>query len=330
MSLIAAAVAVSAATTLSACVSSSPTTVNGVTAITVGAFANALPTLPIQVAQNQGFFEQNKLEVDVETASSMPSLLQAAVARQIDVAAITGTVAATAIREGAPLKAIIGQGGGSTVVVSNSVHDTGATYPDSARALADRTIGVTAPGGYSDQIFKYIEKEADVPGMKYVTVTGVAENISALQSGRVQAVNLDPISAIRVQRMNLGRILYDFQHTGPTEMLNVPTTYGFANVSFAGNPAAPAFARAIAQAIDWIKNPANSGALQVELTNLLGQEVNYSPDELDLVRGSFVAHIDPAGLAANFAVAGVDADPQAVVGPDAPTTEAGAADLIGS
>ena len=321
-----AALAVSALT-LSAC-SSDADSAKG--AVSVGYFANTLTGLPVEVAEQEGFFKENSLDVTIQSGTSGPALLQAVVAGQSDVAVIPASVAATALGQGSTIKTIVGGGGGSTVVVSNGVDVPDADYPESAQVLAGKTIAVTAPGGYSDQLFKFIEKDADVPGMEYVTVAGVAENIAALESGRVDALNLDPVSAIRVQRMELGQILYDLQETGPANMLNVPAVYTWANEQFADEEAAKAFAKSIAQAVEWIHDPANSAALEERIKTLLGDEdIDISEDELNLVRGAFVAHVDPAGMSESFAMAGADADPADVIDEDAPTSQADIDALLG-
>jgi len=325
-----AALAVSALT-LSAC-SSQPdsTSANGISAVSVSYFANTLTGLPVEVAAQEGFFEANSLDVTIQSGTSGPALLQAVVAGQSDVAVIPASVAATALGQGSTIKAIVGGGGGSTVVVGNGLDVPDADYPESAQVLAGKTIAVTAPGGYSDQLFKFIEEDADVPGMKYVTVAGVAENIAALESGRVDALNLDPVSAIRVQRMNLGQILYDLQQTGPDNLLNIPVVYAWANEEFADDPAAEAFAKSIVEAVEWIHDPANGTALEERIKTLLGdQEVDITEDELNLIRGAFVAHVDAAGLSEAFAMAGADVDPADVIGEGAPTSRTDIEALVG-
>ena len=318
-----AALAVSALT-LSACSSEADSTsANGISAVSVSYFANTLTGLPVEVAEQEGFFEANSLDITIQSGTSGPALLQAIVAGQSDVAMIPASVAATALVQGAKVEAIVGGGGGSTIVVAEGVSVPGGGYPDSAQALDGKTIAITAPGGYSDQLFKFIEKDADVPGMKYVTVAGVAENIAALQSGRVDALNLDPVSAIRVERMGLGKILYDLQTSGPEKLLKVPAVYGWANAKFAGDKASAAFAKSIAQAVEWIQDPANSDALETHIRALLGdQKIDLTEDELDLVRGAFTAYVDPAGLSAIFAMAGADVDPTDVIDEDAPASQA--------
>lgn len=291
--------------------------------VSVSYFANTLTGLPVEVAEQEGFFEENSLDVEIQSGTSGPALLQAVVAGQSDVAVIPASVAATALGQGSTIKAIVGGGGGSTVVVSNGLDVADADYPESAQLLAGKTIAVTAPGGYSDQLFRFIEEDAAVEDMEYVTVAGVAENISALESGRVDALNLDPVSAIRVQRLELGHILYDLQETGPSNLLNVPVAYTWANEDFADDEAAEAFAKSITQAVEWIQDPENSAALESRIKTLLGdEELDLTEDELNLIRGAFVAHIDPAGLSESFALAGADVEPADVIGGGAPTSQA--------
>jgi|GEM_PF-4579528 len=291
--------------------------------VSVSYFANTLTGLPVEVAEQEGFFERNALDVEIQSGTSGPALLQAVVAGQSDVAVIPASVAATALGQGSTIKAIVGGGGGSTVVVSNGVDVADEAYPESAQLLAGKTIAITAPGGYSDQLFRFIEEDAAVADMEYVTVAGVAENISALESGRVDALNLDPVSAIRVQRLELGHILYDLQETGPSNLLDVPVAYTWANEEFADEDDAEAFAKSITQAVEWIQDPENSAALEDRIKTLLGDdELDLTEDELNLIRGAFVAHIDPAGLTESFALAGADVDPADVIGGGAPTSQA--------
>ncbi len=302
----------------------------GTASVSVSYFTNTLPGLPVEVAQQEGFFKENSLDVTIESGTSAPALLQPVAAGQSDVTIIPASVAAPALGQGSALRAVVATGGGSTVVVGDSVDVPDADYPESAQALAGKTIAITAPGGYSDQLFKYIGSDAGVPGMEYVTVAGVAENIAALESGRVDAVNLDPISAIRVQRMGLGEILYDLQQTGPDSLLNVPVAYGWANEEFADDEASKAFAKSIAQAVEWIRDPANSKAVGEHIKTLLGdQEVDISEQELVLVRGAFVAYVSPEGLAASFEIAGADVDGAGAIDKDAPTSQSHIEALVG-
>ena len=189
--------------------------------VSVGYFANTLTGLPVEVAEQEGFFEENALDVQIQSGHRSGS-------------ASSGCRRAERPRRD-PRQCRRDR-------VGPGVDDQGDRCRRRRQHRRRQQRGRrhrrglsrvrTAPGReddrhhstrrLSDQLFRFIEDDAAVADMEYVTVAGVAENISALESGRVDALNLDPVSAIRVQRLELGHILYDLQADGTLQPAQRP------------------------------------------------------------------------------------------------------------
>ena len=113
-------------------------------------FPQTMGTIPIKVAQEQGIFETNGLEVSVSDGTAGPTMVSALAAGKIDAVGIPMFVGMQSVRAGAKIKALVGLigGGGSVVFVSERVPKSDAPYPESAKALDGRTAAISAPGGF--------------------------------------------------------------------------------------------------------------------------------------------------------------------------------------
>lgn len=267
--------------TVAAC-TSEKTTDEGLTPITYQTFPLTVQTIPIKVAQEQGFFRENGLEVSVVDGTNGPAMLAAVAAGQVDVTGLPMFLGMQSIASGAKLKAVVGLsgGGGSVVFVSDRIPQSDLSYPESAEALDGKTAAIAAPGGYSDRLMRRYIDGAGV-SLQYVTLPGVAAQVAAMKAGQIDVMNLDLVTGYGLTKQGIGHVLWDFQETGPDEIRNAATTEAWVSDKFlAENPAsAEAFARSIAQADSWITDPANREAVAGYFSEIAGTKV--SVDDLD-------------------------------------------------
>ncbi|MFI5313815.1 MAG: ABC transporter substrate-binding protein [Candidatus Dormibacteria bacterium] len=247
----------------SATLAASATNGGKLTKVSVQAFPQTLGDIPIQVAQQQGFFKKNGLDVTLTPGAAGPAMIAAVASGQVDAVGIPMPVGLQSLKAGANVRAAVGLigGGGSVVFVSSRVPATTAPYPASAKGLQGRTVAISAPGGFSDRMLRYFLGKAGVSA-NYATLPGVAPETAAMQAGRVDAVNFDLASSYKLQKQGLGRILWDFQTTGPSDLRGVSTNELWVSSSFATQhpQEAQALAKSIAQADAWIKSNQSQAA----------------------------------------------------------------------
>ena len=246
------------------------------TELSVQMFPQTMGTIPLKVARDQGLFKRNGLDVSVSDGAAGPAMVAALAAGKLDGVGIPMFVGMQSVLAGAKIKALVGLvgGGGSVVFVSNRVPKADAAYPGSATALAGRTAAISAPGGFSDRMFrKYVDGAGAT--LKYQTLPGIAPEVAAMKAGKVDAVNFDLASSYPFVKSGVGHILWDFQKTGPTELQGASTSEVWVSDKFAKeNPqAADAFTRSIAQADAWIKDPANREAVRKYFSTITGTDI---------------------------------------------------------
>jgi NitT/TauT family transport system substrate-binding protein len=231
-----------------------------VTEMSFQTFPQTLVGVPVKVAAEQGFFERNGLDVTLSDATGGPAMIAAVAAGQVDAVGIPMFVGIQSRLAGAKIKALVGLvgGGGSVVFVSNRVPETDTPYPESARDLDGRTAAIAAPGGFSERVFQEFVEGAGA-SLKYQPIPGVAAQIAAMKAGKIDMTNFDIAASYSFAKQGVGRVFWDFQTTGPSELRGVSTSEAWVSEKFVEeNPeAAEAFARSIAQADAWLKDPAN-------------------------------------------------------------------------
>jgi NitT/TauT family transport system substrate-binding protein len=247
-----------------------------VTRMQVQTFPGTMATIPLKVAAEQGMFKRNGLDVTVSDGATGPAMVAAIAAGKVDAAGIPMFAGMQSVLAGAKVKALVGLvgGGGSIVFVSNRVPASTAPYPASAGALHGKTAAISAPGGFSDRLFRRYVDGAGAP-LKYQTLPGVAPEIAAMKAGRVDAVNFDLASSYSFAKQGVGHVLWDFQTTGPSDMRGASTNEAWVSDKFIQTQpeAARAFARSIAQADAWIGETANRKAVAAYFTAIAGTPI---------------------------------------------------------
>lgn len=320
--------------TVAACGDSDEGAAGGMTPITYQSFAGTVQNIPVKVAQEQGFFEDNGLEVSVVDGTNGPAMLAAVAAGQAEVAGLPLFLGMQSIASGAEIKALVGLsgGGGSVVFVSDRIPQSDLPYPESAKALDGKTAAIAAPGGYSDRLMRRYVDGAGA-SMEYVTLPGVAPQVAAMEAGQIDVMNLDLVTAYGLTEQGIGRVLWDFQETGPEELRGVTTADAWVSDKFLEEKPedAEAFARSIAQATAWIADAENREAVAAYFEELAGTKVEG--EALDRMIESMNPVVSPSDVEVygglfdeGTQVPGADA----VLAPIAPQDEAAVEQLAGA
>jgi NitT/TauT family transport system substrate-binding protein len=247
-----------------------------VTKLSFQTFPQTMGTIPIKVAQEQGIFKKNGLDVSVSDGTAGPTMVSALAAGKVDAVGIPMFVGMQSVLAGAKIKALVGLigGGGSVVFASDRVPQSDTPYPASAKALDGKTAAISAPGGFSEKLLKRYVDGAGA-SLKYATLPGVAPEIAAMKAGKVDVVNFDLASSYPFVKQGVGHVFWDFQTTGPDELRGATTNEVWVSDDFlAKNPdAAKAFARSIAQADAWIADPANRAQIGKYFSAIAGGQV---------------------------------------------------------
>ena len=290
--------------------------------------------MPIKVATDHGFFEENGLQVNASDGATGPAMVAALAAGQVDLAGVPNFVGMQSNVAGANLQVVAGLtgGGGSVLFAGNDIPRPDTDYPESAQALNDAILAAAAPGGFSDRLYTFLIEDAGITGAQITTLAGVPENLAAIQAGRIDVANLDLISSFRGEQEGIGYVLYDFQETGPQEFRGASTNAVWATADFIENnpDVVEAFARSIAQADAWLQDPANAEEARAYFAAVAGADV---PDELlEKLLVSMKAIVGPADLEAYAQLLDDPAafDPATALSPAVPQDEAALNQLLGS
>lgn len=304
------------------------------TEVSFQTFPNLAMGVPIKVATDHGFFEENGLQVNASDGATGPAMVAALAAGQVDLAGVPNFVGMQSNVAGANLQVVAGLtgGGGSVLFAGNDIPRPDTDYPESAQALNDAVLAAAAPGGFSDRLYNFLIEDAGITGAQITTLAGVPENLAAIQAGRTDVANLDLISSFRGEQEGIGYVLYDFQETGPQEFRGASTNAVWATADFIENnpDVVEAFARSIAQADAWLNDPANAEEARAYFAAVAGADV---PDELlEKLLVSMKAIVGPADLEAYAQLLDDPAalEPATALSPAVPQDEAALNQLLGS
>ena len=165
--------------------------------------------LPISIAESQGYFKDEGLDVEIIDFQGGSRSLQAVVGGSADVVsgAFEHTLAMQA--RGQSLQAFVLQGRAPQCVfaVSNKTMPNYKTLTD----LKGKKIGVTAPGSSSHAIALYVLSTAGIKAneVSFIGVGASSAAVAAMRSGQIDAfVNLDPVIAT-LEKDNIIKIVAD-------------------------------------------------------------------------------------------------------------------------
>jgi ABC-type nitrate/sulfonate/bicarbonate transport system substrate-binding protein len=280
-----AAVPVAAAMSLAlaACGSSSPTssstgsaaaTTGSPVSVSVISYPGSDSSWLAYIAQQQGFFKANDLNVSFVSLQAGPQAMAALVGGSADIGILDTDNMAPLLEKGQKYTLLINAVTNFWALVGNKSL-AGKSLAQVVQALKGQ--GVTAPsvGGTGGRQLDAIFAAYGLPASS-VKITADPTNVS-LTAGRVQAAMTDTIGACRLTTLGYPEIMNfvdppqdkSSYPAGVQSLIGLPGLGYWAKSSWAAaNPAGVShFQKAIEQATAWAKNPANTAAEDTLLRN---------------------------------------------------------------
>ncbi len=242
---------------------------------------NLLYYLPLTIAESQGYFKAEGLDVTIVDFAGGSKALQAVVGGSADV--VSGAFEHTLIMQpkGIRLRAFALQGRAPQVVLGINPK----TIPN-YRSVADlkgRKIGVTAPGSSTNVLANFVLAKAGLkPGDVAIIGVGAGTGaVAAMRSGQIDAIsNLDPVITL-LQRSGDLKIVSDTRIVAEADKAfggPMPAGCMYAPQAFIDkNPATvQAIANAIVRADKWIRAAGAAEIIKaVPESYLLGDRAVY-------------------------------------------------------
>ena len=237
--------------------------------------------LPLTIANINGYFKDEGLDVKVSNFAGGSKALQAVVGGSADVVSGAYEHTINLQSKAQMFQCVVLQGRAPMIVVGVSTK----TMPD-YKTPADfkgKKIGVTAPGSSTSMLFEFFLAKHGLKGsdVSFVGVGAGAGAVSAVQSGQVDAiVNLDPVISI-LEADNAIKVILDTRTIKDTIDVfggNMPAGCLYlSNDYVAANPnTTQAMVNAMVRADKWIQaNGADGVAKVVPESYLLGNPEVY-------------------------------------------------------
>lgn len=230
------------------------------------------------VAQKEGFFQKNHLNVKMINIASSAGALSAIAGGSVDVISASPEAVLSAIQKGLPLKLISGS---STIIWQLIVkgNNNPTNYPESVMALKGKTLGVTALGSSGQDLVESVLETAGLfeKAVSYVGTGAPATAVAALESGKVQAtLTYEPITYIATKDGKAQSVLDLRKGRGLPSVVHCCDYIGlFAGSSFAqAHPdVVHEIQRSMAEAYVWITDPANEKGMEQLANEEVGNTV---------------------------------------------------------
>ena len=242
---------------------------------------NLLYYLPLTIAEQKKFFEEEGLDVNIVDFAGGARALQAVVGGSADV--VSGAFEHTVNMQfkGQRMRAFVLQGRAPQIVLGVNPK----TMPNykTVADLKGRKIGVTAPGSSTNVMVNFFIAKAGLkPSDVSIIGVGTAQGAAAaMRSGQIDAIsNLDPVITL-LQRSGDLKIVSDTRVVAEAEKVfggPMPAACLYAPQAFIDkNPGtAQALANAIVRADKWIQNAGPSEIINtVPESYLLGDRAVY-------------------------------------------------------
>jgi NitT/TauT family transport system substrate-binding protein len=242
---------------------------------------NLLYYLPLTIAETQGYFKAEGLDVTIADFAGGSRALQALVGGSADV--VSGAFEHTINMQvkGQRLRAFVLQGRAPQIVLGINPK----TMPNfkSVAELKGKKLGVTAPGSSTNVLANFVLAKAGLkPGDVSIIGVGAGSGaVAAMRSGQIDAMsNLDPVITLLVRSGDM-KIVSDTRVVAEADKVfggPMPAACLYAQQSFLDkNPAtAQALANAIVRADKWIQNAGAGDIIKAVPENyLLGDRAVY-------------------------------------------------------
>ncbi|MGZ5238059.1 MAG: ABC transporter substrate-binding protein [Caldimonas sp.] len=242
---------------------------------------NLLYYLPLTIAETQGYFKDEGLEVTIADFAGGSRALQALVGGSADV--VSGAFEHTINMQvkGQRLRAFVLQGRAPQIVLGINPK----TMPGfkSVAELKGKKLGVTAPGSSTNVLANFVLAKAGLkPGDVSIIGVGAGSGaVAAMRAGQIDAIsNLDPMITLLSRSGDL-KILSDTRVVAEADRVfggPMPSGCLYTQQSFLDkNPAtAQALANAIVRADKWIQKAGAGDIIKAVPENyLLGDRAVY-------------------------------------------------------
>jgi NitT/TauT family transport system substrate-binding protein len=242
---------------------------------------NLLYYLPLTIAEQRKYFEQEGLDVSIVDFAGGAKALQAVVGGSADVVSGAFEHNVNMLAKGQPMRAFVLQGRAPQIVLAVSTK----TMPDykTVADLKGKKIGVSAPGSSTNIMANYVLAKAGLKpsDVSFVGVGASQGAVAALRAGQIDALsNLDPVITI-LARSNDIRIVADTRDVAEADKVfggPMPAATLYSPVSFIEkNPnTVQALTNAIVRANKWIQQAGPSDIVKSVPENyLLGDRAVY-------------------------------------------------------
>ncbi len=237
--------------------------------------------LPLTIAETQGYFKDEGLDLTIADFAGGSRALQAVVGGSADV--VSGAFEHTINMQvkGQPMRAFVLMGRAPQIVLG--VNPKTMPNYQTIADLRGKKIGVTAPGSSTNIVANFVIGKAGLKPSD-VSIIGVGAGngaVAAMRSGQIDAIsNLDPVITL-LQRSGDLRIISDTRKMAEAEKVfggPMPAACLYAPQGFIDkNPAtAQALANAIVRADKWIQKAGPSDIVKaVPESYLLGDRAVY-------------------------------------------------------
>ena len=269
-------------------------------AITIGSSGAAVTALPVFVADEAGFFEEEDLDVEIlDNLRGGPAIMSALTSGSADI--VSQGVAASALNFTAGMKAplVAAQSVGvpyQLVVASDSTVPTATDGKDgwqqTVLALDRAPIAASGGGSVFDILLKGLFRDVGLSedAFSNINVGLGGPSLAALQTGQVEAVIADPGTAQLLESSGVGRTALTMWKQGPDWLQDQAFSGYIATDQFVQEKpeAVKRFRAAIKKAQNYIKDSSNLDSIKSIAVDRLG--ITESP-ELDQTLTTFAGQM---------------------------------------
>ncbi|MFD7407808.1 ABC transporter substrate-binding protein [Streptomyces sp. NPDC059866] len=261
--------------------------------------------LPVKIAEQEGYFEDRGIELEVTEQPANLQGMQGLEATKSDVGQVTVGTLAQGWQAGS--KGAFFCGGIDvlqTTLMAPKGSDLpsvkeGASWQEVLKALEGKKIGIQTPVGSGLQlIFAAALEEAGVKDVTYVNLGGGSSAaIAALGNGSVDVAQVNPTGTQFIEDAGSGKELL-YMPDGPSAYKDYYGSAWVAPTTFLEErpEAARAFCDAIGEALAFIKDPANAEASQ----NMLVKDAGVTPPvaklTIEQAYGDYTTKLDKGRL----------------------------------
>jgi NitT/TauT family transport system substrate-binding protein len=268
--------------------------------VTVGNFPTSALTLPFAIAQDQGYFKDAGLNVQVVAATSGPVLASELIGGTTQIAVEVPPNAFPAMQQGEPMIALPPYGKLDLAIVSPS--GSGIT---SLKSLAGKRIGVTQRGAFTEKFADYVlAANGIIPtSVTFVAVGALATQEAALSNHQIDATVLssDAIAAFAAHGIKMTTLASSLNGTaGQLGAVGLQSFWGTTTGFRSSHPqVVKDFCTAMSKATAFLADDSNRGAGLPTIEKLLSVPVTTAGQVWDTVHGAWTTQLTAARWGAN-------------------------------